>query len=462
MSEVGAVAIMAGGKGTRMRSQLTKVRHPVAGFPMLVYPVLAALAAGAARVVVITGPDDDFADILPEGATTATQHEAKGTGDAVKAAESALEGADQVLVLSGDVPLIDTDFVQGLAARRAETGAAMVVATARLDDPTGYGRIVRDAEGNVERVVETKAEGDATPEQLLIDEVNAGIYAFDREKLFSALAEVKTDNAQGEYYLPDVLPILRERGELVVAYELESPDYMLGVNDRADLSLVQQLMNARIVQDHMLTGVTVIDPDSTWIEAAVQIGEDTVIEPGTYLRGTTTIGNGATIGPQTTIAHCEIGDGATVVHSYLVQAAVGAGASVGPFAYLRPGAELAEGAKAGTFVEIKNSKIGAGAKVPHLSYIGDADVGEGANLGAATITANYDGKNKHRTTIEPGVRTGVDTTLVAPVTVGERAYTGAGSVITKDVPADALAVARARQKVIEDYALRKQDSQGKA
>ncbi len=455
MAAVGAVVIMAGGKGTRMRSSLTKVRHPVGGLPMLVYPVLAAQHAGAERVVVITGPDDDFADILPDGTLTATQQEAKGTGDAVKAAEQAIGDAQHVIVLSGDVPLIDSVFVEGLAEVLHETGAAIVVATARLDDPTGYGRIVRSEDGSIERVVETKADGDATPEEHAIDEVNAGIYAFDRAKLFAALAQVGDDNAQGEYYLPDVLPILLADGELVVAYELDTPDYMLGVNDRADLGLVQQLMNARIITDHQLNGVTVIDPDSTWIEAAVQIGEDTVIEPGTYLRGTTEIGSRATIGPATTIAHCEIGDGATVLHSYLVQAKVGVNASVGPFAYLRPDAELAEGAKVGTFVEIKNSKIGPGAKVPHLSYIGDADVGEGANLGAATITANYDGKNKHRTVIGPGVRTGVDTTLVAPVTVGDGAYTGAGSVITRDVPANALAVARARQKTIEDYAKRK-------
>jgi bifunctional UDP-N-acetylglucosamine pyrophosphorylase/glucosamine-1-phosphate N-acetyltransferase len=446
---------MAGGKGTRMNSALTKVRHPVAGLPMLVYPVLAAQHAGAESVIVITGPDDDFADILPEGAVTATQHEANGTGDAVKAAEAAIGDAQQVIVLSGDVPLIDSEFVAGLAEVLDESGAAMVVTTARLDDPTGYGRIVRGADGSVERVVETKAGGDATEAEHAIDEVNAGIYAFDREKLFAALAQVGSDNAQGEYYLPDVLPILLAQRDLVVAYELDSPELMLGVNDRADLGVVQQLMNARLVNDHQITGVTFTDPDSTWVDATVQIGPDTVIEPGTYLRGHTTIGSGAVVGPMTTVAHSEIADGATIVHSYLVQAKVGPNASVGPFAYLRPGAELAEDSKVGTFVEVKNSQIGPGAKVPHLSYIGDAEIGEGANLGAATITANYDGKNKHKTIIGAKVRTGVDTTLVAPVTVGEGAYTGAGSVITRDVPADALAVARARQKTIEDYAKRK-------
>lgn len=454
-AEASCVVVLAGGKGTRMQSSLTKVRHPVAGLPMLVYPVLAAQHAGAKSVVVVTGPDDDFADILPDGASTATQAEALGTGDAVKAAESATEGADHVIVLSGDTPLIDAEFVAELAEVQAESGAAMVIVTARLDDPTGYGRIVRDAHGHVEHVAETKVAGDASTAELAINEVNSGIYAFDREKLFAALAQVKTDNAQHEYYLPDVLPILREQGETIIAHELESPEMTLGVNDRADLGLVQQLMNERIVNDHQLTGVTVIDPSSTWIEAAVEIAPDTVIEPGTYLRGATTIGSGATIGPMSTIAHCEIADGATVVHSYLVQAKVGEGASVGPFAYLRPGADLAEGSKVGTFVEVKNSNIGPGAKVPHLSYIGDADVGAGANLGAATITANYDGKNKHRTTIGERVRTGVDTTLVAPVTVGDGAYTGAGSVITRDVPEDALAVARERQKIIADYAKRR-------
>ncbi len=455
MTAVGAVAIMAGGKGTRMLSRLTKVRHPVAGLPMLVYPVLAAQHAGAEKTIVITGPDDDFADILPEGAITATQQEANGTGDAIKSAEEAIGDASQVIVLSGDVPLVDSEFVAALAEAQSESGAAMVVVTARLEDPEGYGRIVRGADGSVERVAETKVAGDATEAELAIDEVNAGIYAFDREKLFSALAEVKTDNAQGEYYLPDVLPILVARGDQVIAFELDSPELMLGVNDRVDLAEVQRLMNARIVSDHQLSGVTIVDPSTTWIDGAVEIGADTVIEPGTYLRGITTIGEGATIGPQTTIAHCEVGDGATVLHSYLVQARVGKDASVGPFAYLRPDAELAEGAKAGTFVEIKNSHIGAGAKVPHLSYIGDADIGEGSNLGAATITANYDGKNKHRTSIGKGVRTGVDTTLVAPVTVGDGAYTGAGSVITRDVDPEALAVARSRQKNIADYARRK-------
>lgn len=449
---VGAVVIMAAGKGTRMKSALPKVRHEVCGLPMIVYPVLWAQATGAARVVVVTGPDDRLDDLLPDGAEVAVQQQALGTGDAIKAAAEAVGGADQVIVLSGDVPLVDGEFISALSARQHDSGAAMVVATARLADPTGYGRVVRDASGDVERIAETKTAGDATDEELAIDEVNAGIYAFDREKLFAALERVGSDNAQGEYYLPDVLPILRGDGEQVVAFELESPDLMLGVNSRVDLALVTRKMNERIVRDHQLAGVTVIDPGSTWIDSTVKIAQDATIEPGTSLRGRTVVGERAVVGPHSTLIDTTVGDDAHIVHSYLTDAEVGPAASVGPFAYLRPGARLAEGSKAGTFVEIKNSNIGPGAKVPHLSYIGDADVGAGTNLGAATITANYDGREKHRTTIGEGVRTGVDTTFVAPVAIGDGAYTGAGSVITKDVPADALAVARSRQKVIENYA----------
>jgi bifunctional UDP-N-acetylglucosamine pyrophosphorylase/glucosamine-1-phosphate N-acetyltransferase len=455
VDSVGAVIIMAAGKGTRMKSATPKVRHEVCGRPMIEYPVLAAQSAGAENVVVVTGPEDRLDDLLPGDARVAVQHEARGTGDAVRSAAAELGNADQVIVLSGDVPLVDDEFIRALARRQRESGAAVVVVTARLDDPTGYGRIVRAADGGVERVAETKAAGDATAEELAIDEVNAGIYAFDRVKLFSALEQVTADNAQGEYYLPDVLPIMRAAGENAVAFELESPEMMLGVNSRVDLAAVADAMRRRIIHGHQLDGVTVVDPAATWIDSTVTIGGDTTIEPGSYLRGATSIGSGAEIGPHSTLTDCHVDDGAKVIHSYLVEATVGPGAQVGPFAYLRPGARLAEGAKAGTFVEIKNSEIGAGAKVPHLSYVGDADVGEGSNLGAATITANYDGKNKHRTTIGKGVRTGVDTTLVAPVSVGDGAYTGAGSVITKDVPEDALAVARERQKNIEGYAKRK-------
>jgi bifunctional UDP-N-acetylglucosamine pyrophosphorylase/glucosamine-1-phosphate N-acetyltransferase len=307
-----------------------------------------------------------------------------------------------------------------------------------LEDPSGYGRVVRDEAGAVLRVVETKADGDATEQELQIREVNAGIYAFDAEALKTALPRLSADNAQGELYLPQVLDLLRADGHTVAAHVLDDPTAMLGVNDQVALAHVRKLAQQAINREHMLAGVSIIDPQATVIDVDVEIGQDTLIEPFTTIHGST-----------------QIGRGCTIRNSYLIDSVLEDGASIGPFAYLRPGAILRKGAKVGTFVEVKNSDIGAGAKVPHLSYIGDADVGERANLGAATITANYDGQNKHRTKIGKGVRGGVDTTFVAPVTVGDEAYTAAGSVITEDVPEGALAVARARQHNVEGYAERR-------
>jgi bifunctional UDP-N-acetylglucosamine pyrophosphorylase/glucosamine-1-phosphate N-acetyltransferase len=306
----------------------------------------------------------------------------------------------------------------------------------------------------VERVVETKTPGDATPEEEAIREVNTGIYAFAGGDLLDALGRLNADNAQGELYLPDVLPLLRADGKLVGAHTVTDHTLTLGVNNRVDLARVRALAQARIHRDHGLAGVTIVDPASTVVEADVQLGRDTVVEPGSFLRGGTQIGERATIGPLTTVIDSEIGDEARIVHSYLHGAEVGANALVGPFAYLRPGARLRSRAKAGTFVEIKNSELGEGTKVPHLSYIGDTDIGPGTNVGAGTITANYDGANKHRTTIGSGVRVSVHTSLVAPVTLGDGAYTGAGSVITEDVPPGALGIARARQENREGYAER--------
>jgi bifunctional UDP-N-acetylglucosamine pyrophosphorylase/glucosamine-1-phosphate N-acetyltransferase len=359
-----------------------------------------------------------------------------------------------VLVLNGDVPVITAQVIHDLAAAHAASGAAATMATTILEDPTGYGRVVRDTGAGVERVVETKTPGDASADELQIREVNTGVYAFDGAALLDALPRVTTDNVQGEIYLPDVLVVLRQDGATVAAHVVDDHTIVLGVNDRVDLAVVRSVLQKRINETHMRNGVTIVDPEGTVIEADVTIGQDTVVEPATFLRGTTSIGSGCTIGPATTIIDSSLGDEVAVKHSYLVECDVRAKASIGPFAYLRPGAVLHEKAKAGTFVEIKNSDIGPGAKVPHLSYIGDADVGEGANLGAATITANYDGRVKHRTTIGARVRGGVDTTFVAPVTVGDDAYTAAGSVITQDVPAGALGVARSRQRNVEDYARR--------
>jgi bifunctional UDP-N-acetylglucosamine pyrophosphorylase/glucosamine-1-phosphate N-acetyltransferase len=359
-----------------------------------------------------------------------------------------------VIVINGDVPLITSETLRSLAEAHARSGAAATIATAVLDDPAGYGRVVRAPDGTVERVVETKAPGDATEGELHIREVNTGIFAFDGGLLLEALAQVRADNAQSELYLPDVLPILRELGSTVDAFEV-AEDVTLGINDRVGLAAVRTLAQRRINERHMLAGVTIVDPGSAVIDAAVEIGEDTVIAPFTSLLGATRIGARCEVGPASTVIDSRLGDEARVVHSYLTGADVGERTSVGPFAYLRPGAVLHEGSKAGTFVEIKNSEIGAGAKVPHLSYIGDADIGERTNIGAGTITANYDGSRKSRTTIGAGAFVSVDTMLVAPVSVGDGAYTGAGSVITEDVPPGALGVARERQRNIEGYAQRR-------
>jgi len=444
------VVILAAGQGTRMRSRTPKVLHDLCGWPMIAWPVAAALAAGAGKVIVVDGPQRPLDGRLPEGVELAVQPEANGTGGAVQAAAGQL-GDEPVLVLSGDVPLVTAEALAALLEAHAADGAQATVASMELDDPTGYGRVVRREDGSVARVVETKVAGDATEEELSIREVNAGVYAFDGAALKQALQRLTPDNAQGELYLPAALDLLDRVG----AQRLDDPTLLLGVNDRVDLARVRALAQARIHGTHLRAGVTIVDPASTLIDVDVAIGADTVVEPSCFLRGATTIGERCSVGPLTTLIDTTLGDEVQVPHSYLVECEVRAGGSVGPFAYLRPGTLLRERAKAGTFVEIKNSDIGEGTKVPHLSYIGDADVGPDSNLGAATITANYDGARKHRTTIGAGVRTSVDTTLVAPVTIGDGAYVGANSAITEDVPPGALGIARERQTNIEGYAERK-------
>jgi bifunctional UDP-N-acetylglucosamine pyrophosphorylase/glucosamine-1-phosphate N-acetyltransferase len=347
-----------------------------------------------------------------------------------------------------------------LIAAHERTGAGATVLSTVLADPTGYGRVVRDPDGMVTGIVETKAGGDATAQELAIDEINSGVYVFDGAALLEVLPRLSADNAQGELYLTDAVAHMRAAGKAVGALVTAETGVALGVNDRAQLADVRALAQRNINRGHMQAGVTIVDPLSAYIDVDVLIGEDTRIEPGTRLCGSSVVGSGASVGPQTTVIDSQVGDGASVCMSWLQQATVLAGAKVGPFAYLRPGTVLDEDAKAGTFVEIKNSHIGRGARVPHLSYIGDADVGEGANLGAATVTANYDGRAKHRTKIGKRVRSGVDTTFVAPMTVGDDAYTGAGSVLTEDIPAGALAVARARQVNVEGYAQRQADDAG--
>jgi bifunctional UDP-N-acetylglucosamine pyrophosphorylase/glucosamine-1-phosphate N-acetyltransferase len=451
------VVILAAGEGTRMRSALPKVLHPICGRPMILWPLLAARDAGAERVIVVDNPKRKLAAHLPEGVEVAIQEEPLGTGDAVAAAAAMIDAGATVLVINGDMPLITGAAIAGLVTAHEQAGAAATVASVELDDPSGYGRVIRAADGSVERIAETKADGDATAHELGIREVNAGLYAFDGGPLLAALAELGADNAQGERYLPDVLPVLLAAGKGVQAHPLPDRDLGHQVNDRVQLAHVTRLAQQRIHRAHQLAGVTIVDPASTLIDAGVVIGRDTVVEPSSFLRGSTRIGAGCTIGPLSTLIDSLLGDAVAVRHSYLQGATADDGVSVGPFAYLRPKAVLQEGAKAGAFVEVKNSTVGPGSKVPHLSYIGDADIGEGSNIGAGTITANYDGRDKHRTTIGDRVRVSVDTSFVAPVRVGDDAYTAAGSVITDDVPPGALGVARERQVNVEGYAERRRE-----
>jgi len=449
------VVILAAGEGTRMRSSVPKVLHPLCGRPLIAWAVQAARDSGAGRVIVVDNPKRRLREHLPQGVEVAIQEEPRGTGDAVAAAAPLLGPDDTVVVINGDVALLTPAAIRGLVEVHEAAGAAATMATMELDEPGAYGRVVRDGDGSVLRVAEAKTAGDATPEELEIREVNSGVYAFDAGPLTAALRTLDADNAQGELYLPDVLPAMRADGRAVAAHPIGDPDLTHGVDDRVDLAYAHAVAQRRILEAHMRAGVTIVDPASTRVDVAVTIGRDTTIEPFTQLEGGTAIGEGSVIGANSTLIDSEVGDNVTILHSHLVRARVDDHAVVGPFAYLRPDAHLHERAKAGTFVEIKNSEIGAGTKVPHLSYIGDADVGDGTNIGAGNITANYDGRNKHRTTIGANVKTSVDTAFVAPVTVGDNAYTGAGSVITKDVPAGALGIARARQTNIEGYADRK-------
>jgi bifunctional UDP-N-acetylglucosamine pyrophosphorylase/glucosamine-1-phosphate N-acetyltransferase len=441
---------MAAGKGTRMRSSTPKVLHDLCGLPMVHWPIRAAREAGATRVIVVTSPGGALDGRLPEGVETAVQVEANGTGGAMVAAAPLLAADETVLVINGDAALITAEPLRALVAGHEGSGAGATVATIRAVDPSGYGRVIRDAGGRVLRIVETRAPGDATDEELAVDEINVGVYAFSGATLHAALPQLQSHNAQGELYLTDVLALAGD----AAALDLEDPRLLVGVNDRAELARAGETLQRRILDDHMRAGVTVVNPASTVVDAGVAIGQDTVLEPGTVLRGATAIGAGCHVGPQVTLTDCTLGDGVTIRHAFGVEATAHDAVTVGPFAYLRPGTVLREGAKVGTFVEVKNSDIGPGAKVPHLSYIGDADVGAGTNLGAATITANYDGRRKHRTTIGKNVRSSVDVSFVAPVTIGDGAVTGAGSVITKDVPPGALGIARARQTNLEDYAAR--------
>ena len=439
------VLILAAGKGTRMRSRVPKMLHELCGLPMVLWPVRAAAAAGAARIVVVDSPERALEGVLPPSVELAVQARPDGTGGAVAAAMAQLDSADSaagaaLVVLSGDVPLISAGSIEDLVAAHSASSAQATLASMVLEDPQGYGRVVC-ATGMARSSGWSRRRwaGTRPPSELDIQEVNAGIYVFEQAALREVLPRLSANNAQGELYLPQVLELIRAAGGKVLAHPVDDERLMLGVNDRAALAQVRELAQANIHARHMAAGVSIVDPRATVIDLDVEIGPDTIVEPYSTIKGTT-----------------RIGQGCAVRHSYLVDCVLEDGVSVGPFAYLRPGSVLRAGAKVGTFVEVKNSDIGRAAKVPHLSYIGDADVGEGTNLGASTITANYDGHDKHRTTIGQRVRSSVHVSFVAPVTVGDEAYTGAGSVIDEDVPAGALGIARARQTNKEGYAARRE------
>ena len=449
MAESFTVLIMAAGHGTRMRSHLPKVLHRVCGKPMVGWVADAAREAGAERVLCVVRPGEGVAEMLPDGIEPVEQHEGEGTAAAVLAARGTIESGSLV-ILSGDQPLVTAEQIAGLrAAQHAEGAAATLLTTDQLD-PAGYGRIVRDGDGRFKEIVETKRTEGLPSDVLAIREVNLGTYAFDAAALFTALDEVGLTD--GELYLTGALPALMSRGRLVTTHATDDPAIALGVNDRVGLMQVEESAQRRILEAHARAGVTFLQPATTRVETHVTIGEDTTIGPGVSLLGSTRVAEGCEIGPHATLQDTSVGAGASVQHAYAVDAEIGAAALIGPFSYLRPGTVVGERAKVGAFVEVKNSNIGAGAKVPHLSYLGDTDVGEQANLGASTITANYDGRKKHRTKIGKSVKTGVHTSLVAPVDVGDRSYTGAGSVITGDIPEGALGIARERQKNVEGYA----------
>jgi bifunctional UDP-N-acetylglucosamine pyrophosphorylase/glucosamine-1-phosphate N-acetyltransferase len=435
-----------------MGSQTPKVLHPVCGRPLLHWTIAAAQEAGAGKVVVVIRPGEGVEEALPDGVTAAPQTTGEGTGAAVLAARDHIEPGSTIVILSGDVPLVSAATVEQLVTTHEQERAAATLLTTDLLDPAGYGRIVRDDAGHVERIVETKHTEGVAPEHLAIREINIGTYAFDADAMLTALDTVGDE--QGELYLTAVVEIFRREGKTVAAQRTDDVLAAQGVNNRRDLIEVERHARKRIIDNHALNGVSFPLPETVAVDANVEIGEDTVIEPGTVLRGSTSIGTGCTIGPNSTLIDAELGDRVTALHAYMTACLVGDDVSIGPFAYIRPGTRIANGAKIGTYVEVKNSTVGEGTKIPHLSYIGDADIGADSNIAAGNITANYHRGVKSRTKIGNSVETGVDTAFVAPVDVGDGAYTAAGSVITRDVPPGALAVARPKQRNIEGYAER--------
>jgi bifunctional UDP-N-acetylglucosamine pyrophosphorylase/glucosamine-1-phosphate N-acetyltransferase len=454
------VIVLAAGGGTRMKSKTMKVLHPVCGRSMVGHVLAAVRAIEPHRVVAVVGHQREqvaphIREQLPD-VVLAVQESQLGTGDAVRVAMEALgehgTPSGTVVVTAADTPLLEGESLRAFVAEHEAAQRAVSILSGVVPDPFGYGRIVRNGEGEVEAIVEEK---DATPDQREIGEISSGILAFDAEFLLSALPRIGNDNAKGEYYLTDAVQLAQADGLLVGAWPIDDVAQTEGANDRAQLAALGREMNRRIVERWMKDGVSVMDPATTWVEADVVLAPDVTLLPGTQLLGATVVGEDAVIGPDTTLKDCEVGVAARVVRTHGELATIGEGATVGPFSYLRPGTRLGAGGKIGAFVETKNAEIGEGSKVPHLSYVGDAEIGRGTNIGAGTIFANYDGTTKHRTTVGDGAKTGSNNTFIAPVTIGDGAMTGGGAVVREDVPPGALAVSAGPQRTIEGHAARK-------
>jgi len=459
VSEDLTVIVLAAGGGTRMKSKTMKVLHPIAGRSMIGHVLHAVQTLQPTRIVAVVGTQRDqvgphISDLVPD-AVLAVQERQDGTGHAVRIAWEALPAEARtgtVVIAYGDTPLLQADSLRAFVEFHRSTADTVSILTGVLADPHGYGRIVRGSDGGVDAIVEQK---DATPEQAEIAEINSGILAFDAGFLDAALPRLGNQNANGEYYLTDTIGLARADGHTVGAFTIADVMQTEGANDRAQLAVLAAEMNRRILDRWMRDGVTIVDPTSTWIDADVKLAPDVTLLPGVQLLGTTVVAEDAVIGPDSTLRDVEVGAGARVVRTHGELAVIGAGATVGPFSYLRPGTELGAGGKIGAFVETKNAQIGEGAKVPHLSYVGDATIGEGANIGAGTIFANYDGVEKHRTTIGAYAKTASNNTFVAPVTVGDGAATGAGSVIRRDVPPGSLAVTGGPQRHFDEWVQKK-------
>lgn len=451
-----ATVVLAAGKGTRMKSKLPKVLHKICGSTMLSCVMDAAKAAGVEKIIVVIGYGaDQVAREVDGRAQIALQEEQLGTAHALMQAGPFLSDFQgQILVLCGDTPLIEAATLLELFRSHTAAGSAATVLTAEMDDPTGYGRVIRDSQGTLVKIVEQK---DASPEERQIREVNTGIYCFEAAGLFDALGRLKPNNAQGEYYLTDIIEMYINEGRRVGAVMLENSREITGINDRVQLAEAERYMRGRILKELMLSGVTIVDPSSTFVDIKVKVGRDTVIYPFTFIEGNTVIGEDCAIGPGSRLINAVVGDGVSIQNSIVTESSIGDRCAIGPFAYLRPGTKLGQGVKVGNFSEIKKSLIGDGSKVPHLSYVGDATIGKNVNIGAGTITCNYDGHNKWPTYIDDGAFIGSNTNLVAPVEIGAGAVIGAGSTITKDVPAGALGVERAKQKNVMNWTGKKKD-----